>query len=593
MCGVRIDLTENARRVLEARYLRKDRGGRVLETPGALFERVARTVAGAENHFGSPGDAAKRADEFFELLAGLEFLPNSPTLMNAGRPSGQLAACFVLPVEDSLEEIFESLKLMALIQQSGGGTGFSFSRLRPRGDPLEATGGTSSGPVSFLRIFDCATENIRQGGKRQGANMGILRVDHPDIHEFLQAKADRTSFSNFNLSVGITDEFMEAARGFRSFPLRHPRTGHTVATVEAPFLLEEIAQAAWRTGDPGIVFLDAINRSNPTPGLGRIESTNPCGEVPLLPYEACNLGSINLARMVRSNGSSSLDWEKFARTVRLAVRFLDDVIEVNHWPSPKIASTCRSNRKIGLGVMGFAEMLMLLGIPYGSDAAESLAEELAQFLSERALAASEELARERGEFPNWGRSVYAARGLRVRNATRTSIAPTGSISIIAGTSAGIEPLFALAYRRENVLEGQTLAEVNPLLLRHLSPGVDPERLAAEISSRGSIAGIPGIPPETRSLFRTALELSSEDHLRVQAAFQRHVDNAVSKTVNLPESATPEEVRAIYERAWTLKVKGITVYRYGSKESQVLRLGSGELAQDYEHFARCEPHACRV
>ncbi len=592
---VRIDLTENARRVLEARYLLRDRGGRVMETACALFERVASAVANAEDLLGVPGSAPAWAEAFFELLAGLEFLPNSPTLMNAGRPRGQLAACFVLPVEDSLEEIFESLKLMALIQQSGGGTGFSFSRLRPRGDPLEATGGVSSGPISFLRIFDCATENIRQGGKRQGANMGILRVDHPDIREFLEAKADGVSFSNFNLSVGMTDEFMEAVAGSRSFSLRHPRSGAPAGTVDAVGLMDHIARAAWRTGDPGLVFLDAINRANPTPEVGRIESTNPCGEVPLLPYEACNLGSINLARMVRHNGSgASLDWGKFARTVRLAVRFLDDVIEVNHWPSPRIASTCRANRKIGLGLMGFAEMLILLGIPYGSDAAESLAVELARFLSERTLAASEELARERGEFPNWSRSVYAGRALRLRNATRTSIAPTGTISIIAGTSAGIEPLFALAYRRENVLGGQTLTEVNPLLLRHLPPDAgDSERLAAQIESHGSMAGVPGVPQETKSLFRTALEVSPEDHLRVQAAFQRHVDNAVSKTINLPESATSEEIRAIYERAWDLKLKGITVYRYGSKENQVFRLGSGETAQDYEHFARCDPLACRV
>jgi ribonucleoside-diphosphate reductase alpha chain len=592
---VGIDLTENARRVLEARYLLRDCRGEIIETPADLFHRVARTVAGAEDLFSAPGAASRWTETFFELLAALEFLPNSPTLMNAGRPRGQLAACFVLPVEDSLEEIFESLKLMALIQQSGGGTGFSFSRLRPRGDPLEATGGTSSGPVSFLRIFDCATENIRQGGKRQGANMGILRVDHPDIREFLEAKADGVSFSNFNLSVGITDEFMEAARGSRSFSLRHPSTGAPAGTVDAAALLESIAQAAWRSGDPGLIFLDAINRANPTPEVGRIESTNPCGEVPLLPYEACNLGSINLARMVRRNGSAgSLDWEKLARTVKLAVRFLDDVIEANHWPSPRISSTCRANRKIGLGVMGFAEMLILLGIPYGSDAAESFAGELAQFLSERALAASQELARERGEFPNWFRSVYAARGLRLHNATRISIAPTGTISIIAGTSAGIEPLFALAYRRENVLGGQTLTEINPLLLRHLpSDAGHAEWVMAQIESHGSIGGIRVLSPETKSLFRTALELSPEDHLRVQAAFQRHVDNAVSKTINLPESATPEEIRVIYERAWTVKLKGITVYRYGSKENQVLRLGSRETAQDYEHFARCDPHVCRV
>jgi ribonucleoside-diphosphate reductase alpha chain len=592
---MRIDLTENARRVLDSRYLLKGPSGEVVETPGELFGRVAAAVAAAEDAFGGPGQASRWMERFLEMLSSLDFLPNSPALSNAGRPRGQLAACFVLPVEDSLEEIFDSLKLMALIQQSGGGTGFSFSHLRPRGDPLAATGGTSSGPVSFMRIFDCATENIRQGGKRQGANMGILRVDHPDILEFIEAKADGRSFANFNLSVGITDEFLEAALASRTFALRHPRTGSASGSLDASDLFSRIARAAWQTGDPGLVFLDAINRANPTPELGSIESTNPCGEVPLLPYEACVLGSINLARMVRGGGEGpSCDWERLGRTVRLAVRFLDDVIEVNHWPSPKIAAMCRGNRKIGLGVMGFAEMLILLDIPYGSESAVSLAEELARRISEEARGASEELARERGEFPNWPGSVHAPGGPPVRNATRISIAPTGTISIVAGTSAGIEPLFALAYRRENVLDGQILTEINPLFLRHVRRRIaEPEALLAEIDARGTLAEVPGLPPQTRSLFRTALELSPEDHLRVQAAFQKHVDNAVSKTINLPESATADEVRAIYLRAWRLGLKGITVYRYGSKERQVLRLGSEESAQDYENFARCDPQACKL
>jgi ribonucleoside-diphosphate reductase alpha chain len=423
--------------------------------------------------------------------------------------------------------------------------------------------------------------------------MDILRVDHPDIREFIEAKSDGVSLLNFNLSVGVTDDFMEAARRGSSFSLRHPRTGAAVGDVDAAEILFSIASAAWKTGDPGLVFLDAVNRANPTPEIGMIESTNPCGEVPLLPYEACVLGSVNLARMVRA-GEAAFDWEKFERTVDLAVRFLDDVIEVNHWPSEEIASRSWANRKIGLGVMGLADLLILLGISYGSDAAISLAERFARFLSERALAASEALARDRGEFPNWGRSVYAARGLPLRNATRTSIAPTGTISIIAGTSASIEPLFALAYRRENVLGGQTLTEFNALFLRHLSSrGQDPGRVAAQIESSGSIAGISALSPETKSLFRTALELPAEDHLRVQAAFQKHVDNAVSKTINLPESATAQHVRAAYERAWTLGLKGITIYRYGSKQEQVLRLGSNETAQDYEHFARCDPYACKL
>jgi ribonucleoside-diphosphate reductase alpha chain len=590
-----IELTGNARRALDARYLRRDSKGRIADTAGALFWRVADAVAAAERRFAGAQTPDQWRDRFFELLCSLEFLPNSPTLMNAGSRTGQFCACFVLPVEDSLEAIFESLKRMALIQQSGGGTGFSFSSLRPRGDPLASTGGTSSGPVSFMRIFDCATENIRQGGKRQGANMGILRVDHPDILEFIDAKRDGRSFRNFNLSVAVTDEFLQAAEAARPFPLRHPRTGAPAGSLPAAEVLDRMAQAAWETGDPGLVFLDAINRANPTPALGAIAATNPCGEVPLLPHEACVLGSINLIRMIRRSGEAAgIDWDKLASTTRAAVRFLDNVIEVNRWPTSEIAWISRGNRKIGLGVMGFADLLLLLGVPYASDAAVELAEEISRRLAAEALAASEDLARERGEFPNWGSSVYAARGQRVRNATRTSIAPTGTISLIAGTSAGIEPLFALAYRHEHVLAGQTLTEWNPLFRRHLAGRGLPEREILErVAAAGALAGVEGIPADLRELFRTALEISPEHHLRVQAAFQKHVDNAVSKTINLPASASADEIRAIFLRAWKLELKGVTVYRYGSKAEQVLSLGSGQTPEQLEHFVRCDPEVCRL
>jgi ribonucleoside-diphosphate reductase alpha chain len=585
----------NALRVLRARYLRRDPQGRVLETPEGLFRRVAHGVAQAENNFGDSGAARRWEEAFFETLIHLDFLPNSPTLMNAGTPLGQLSACFVLPIENSMAEIFDSLKLMALIQQSGGGTGFSFSRLRPRGDVVASTGGAASGPVSLMRIFDCATENIKQGGKRRGANMGVLRVDHPDVAEFIEAKRDGQSFRNFNLSVAATDAFLEAAAAGRPWTLRHPRTGQPAGSVPADELFDRIAQAAWQTGDPGLIFLDAINRHNPTPELGAIEATNPCGELPLLPYEACNLASINLSRMARREGDGyAIDWEKLARTARLGIRFLDDVIEVSRWPAPQITAQSRGNRKVGLGLMGFAELLILLGIPYASERALAVADELMRCLDEQALAASRRLAEERGVFPNWERSVYAPKGLRLRNATRTSIAPTGTISIIAGTSASIEPLFALAYRRENVLGGQTLSEVNPLLLRHArEQGFYSDAFMRELQARGSLAGMPGIPPEASELFRTALEIAPEDHLRVQAAFQKHTDNAVSKTINLPQSATAEDVAAIYRRAWEWGLKGITVFRYGSKGEQVLRLGAGETPEEHEHFARCDPEGCKL
>ncbi|QDU51659.1 adenosylcobalamin-dependent ribonucleoside-diphosphate reductase [Gimesia panareensis] len=589
------ELTDNAIRVLEARYLLRDDQGTLSETPDQLFRRVARAIAAAEQKYADASSVEHYTEQFYQLLSNLEFLPNSPTLMNAGTGLGQLSACFVLPVEDSMADIFDSLKLMALIQQAGGGTGFSFSRLRPKGDLVTTTGGQASGPVSFMHIFDCATEHIRQGGKRRGANMGVLRIDHPDIRDFINVKRDGVSFENFNLSVSVSDAWMQAAQQDQTCPLIHPLTGQAIEQVSARELLHSIAEAAWQTGDPGMIFSDAINRANPTPRSGPMEATNPCGEVPLLPYEACNLGSINVSRMVRQTSDGySIDWEKLARTTQLSLRFLDNVIDVSRWPDPRIARTVESNRKVGLGIMGFAELLILLEIPYGSAESIRLAEELMAFIAQEARTASEQLAEQRGPFPNWGDSIEANSGQPLRNATRTSIAPTGTIGIIAGTSAGIEPLFALAYRREHVLGEQTLVEINPLLQRNTQRyGLEPETLQTHLAQHGTLESLPEVPEYVRSLFRTALEIPPEEHLQIQSAFQRHVENAVSKTVNLPESATVETISQIYHRAWELGLKGVTVYRYGSKAQQVLYLGTKETPAQHEHFARCDPHDCRL
>jgi ribonucleoside-diphosphate reductase alpha chain len=588
-------LTLNARRVLEARYLRRDAKRRVVESPEALFHRVARAVAQAELLLGTAKAADHWQQRFLDLLASLDFLPNSPALMNAGTPLGQLAACFVLPVEDSMESIFDALRAMALIQRTGGGTGFAFSRLRPAGDPVASTGGEASGPVSFMRIFDTATEHIRQGGRRRGANMGVLRVDHPDIRAFVAAKLSGLAFANFNLSVGVTDRFMEAVEADAPHELVHPGTGEVTARVPARELFAQIVDAAWRCGDPGLLFLDAVNRANPTPALGTIECTNPCGEVPLLPYESCVLGSVNLAHMVRRAGDTAeVQWDRLRETVRAGVRFLDDVLEVSRDPLPEIARTTRGNRKIGLGVMGFADALVQLGVSYASEEAVAWAERFARTIAEEARRASRELAEERGVFPNWPRSVHAAVGERLRNATCLSIAPTGTISIIADTSGGIEPFFALAYRRAHTLGGEPLVEINPAVLRHAAAlGLDAARLAEGLRKAGRLGALPGVPDAVRRLFATALEVPARQHLRIQAAFQRHVDNAVSKTINLPEDSTPDDVHDAYLAAWRLGLKGITVYRYGSRGAAVLSLGTDEEPLARELFARCDPGACRL
>jgi ribonucleoside-diphosphate reductase alpha chain len=523
-------LTENALSVLEARYLLRNEEGKVVETPEEMFRRVARSVALAEAAYGE--DTAFWEEKFFALMSGLTFLPNSPTLMNAGKDIGQLAACFVLPVEDSMQSIFGTLKNAALILQSGGGTGFSFSHLRPKSDIVRSTGGIASGPVSFMKIYNTATDVIKQGGARRGANMAILRVDHPDIMDFIMLKRDERELANFNISVAMTDAFIEAVRKGGDYDLVNPRSGKVAGSLRAREVFDELVKSAWRTGDPGVVFIDRINSTNPTPALGPLESTNPCGEQPLLPYEACVLGSIELSRFVKDG---AVDYPALEDTVRTAVRFLDDAIDVNKYPLPEITRMHTGNRKIGLGVMGWADMLVLLGIPYQSRKALSLAENIMKFIQEAARAASMGLAEERGVFPNFGGSIYDAPGMpRLRNATLTTIAPTGTLSIIADCSSGIEPLFALAYKRfilDTVLHDENRHFMRVAGERNFSPG-----LMERIANKGSVRGIKEVPPELRRLFKTAHEISTDYHIYMQAAFQKYTDNAVSKTINIPQKA---------------------------------------------------------
>ncbi|RLF11380.1 MAG: ribonucleotide-diphosphate reductase subunit alpha [Thermoprotei archaeon] len=588
--GVKDDLklSVNAIRVLERRYLLKDREGRVIETTSQLFWRVARAIAAVDELYGASRDEAARSEvEFYRMMAGLEFLPNSPTLMNAGTDIGQLSACFVLPVDDSIEGIFDALKLMAIIHKSGGGTGFSFSRLRPRGDAVASTMGVASGPLSFMKIFDVATEVIKQGGKRRGANMGVLRVDHPDILEFVDAKSTPEAFSNFNLSVAVTDEFMEAVKENRDYALVNPRTRETVKRLPARDVFDLIVANAWRTGDPGLLFIDEINRHNPTPKLGTIEATNPCGEVPLLPYESCNLGSINLSKMVKRG---EVDWEKLERTVEKAVHFLDNVIDANRYPVPEIEHMTKLNRKIGLGIMGFAEMLIQMEIPYDSEEALKIAEKVMSFISERAREESVELGRLRGSFPSFEESIWSSKFDALRNATVTSIAPTGTISIIANTTSSIEPIFALAYVRQ-VLEGVRLLEVNPLFEKVAKErGFYSQELMLKVAKAGSVRELSEVPSDVRELFVTALEVEPEWHVKVQATFQRYVDNAVAKTINLRPEASMEEVRKAFMLAYELKCKGITIYRYGSKPTQVLYIGLG-LEAEAEPTSGCPSSVC--
>ena len=578
-----VALTENARTVLERRYLLRDEAGEVAETPEQLFVRVAEAIAAVEP---SPQLQAEWAQHFYDEMAALRFLPNSPTLMNAGTGAGTLAACFVLPVEDTLESIMSTAQAAAMVQKYGGGTGFSLSRLRGAGEPIASTHGAACGPVSVLRHYDDVSRLVTQGGKREGANMGVLRVDHPDIRAFIHAKDDGRTAQRFNISVAVTDAFMTAARAGEAYTLYDPRSGEPRGDENARAILDEIARSAWRSGDPGLIFLDEINRRNPTPALGEIEATNPCGEVPLLPWEACTLGSVNVARFWMA-GAVDLDRAALRQTVALGVRFLDDVVEANSFPLDEIREAVRGNRKIGLGIMGFADLLIAAGIPYDSEAALALAERLGRELSEAADAASRALAEEKGAFPNWERSVYAgtdadpssADRTRYRNATRTCIAPTGTIAIIAGASSGIEPLFSLAHHRR-LGDGTLLPEVSAAFEQAARDGdfLTPA-LMEQLAGGGRLADHAEVPPEVRRRFATAHEIAPQWHVRMQAAFQAHTDLAVSKTVNLPREATAEEIREVFLLAHELGCKGVTVYRDGSHAMQVLAHGLAHGAED--------------
>jgi ribonucleoside-diphosphate reductase alpha chain len=587
--------TEPALRVLRERYLtRKD--GEVVETPEEMCWRVALAIAAGEAGYGRSQAAVREiAEAFYEIMTDNSFLPNSPTLMNAGKGNGlQYSACYVLPIGDSMEEIFDSVKAAAIIHKSGGGTGFAFSRLRPKDDIVKSTGGRASGPVSFLRVFNAATEAVKQGGTRRGANMGILKVDHPDILEFIECKLDNIGIANFNISVAATDAFMDALEKGEEYDLVNPHTGKTTERLWAREVFDRIVRAAWRTGDPGMVFIDRINQSpaNPTPEIGMIEATNPCGEQPLLPNEACNLGSLNVSKFARRSegGEWSVDWDEMERVVRLAVRFLDDVIEMNPYPLPEIDATVKANRRIGLGIMGWADLLFMLGIPYDSDEAVELGGRLMAFVNEKAHDQSTKLAEERGPFPNWSHSIYKS-GRPMRNSTVTTIAPTGTISMIAGCSSGIEPIFALAFEhRVKQSDGErVLTFVNETFERLARDGgFFSDALMAEIARRGTLHDIPGVPADAERVFRTAHDIGFEWHVRHQAAFQKSTDNGVSKTINLPNDASEAEVAHAYQLAWELGCLGITVFRDGCKGEQVLNVGVGAKKEKAEATAPAVP-----
>ena len=569
-------LTAHGKMVLEKRYLKKDDNGKPVETAEELFFRVAKHIASADLMYDTKANIDKITQDFYDIMSNLAFLPNSPTLMNAGRELGQLSACFVLPIEDSIDSIFEALKYTALIHKSGGGTGFSFSRLRPKNDLVKSTSGISSGPVSFMQVFNAATEAIKQGGTRRGANMGILRIDHPDIMDFVTCKNENESLNNFNISVGITDEFMDAVENDWEYPLRNPRTKEALKKISAKTVFNKIVDQAWKNGEPGVVFLDRLNEFNPTPESGEIESTNPCGEQPLLPYESCNLGSINVSRIIKKHDNKKeVDWEKLDYVTRLAVHFLDNVIDMNKFPIDKIEQQTKKNRKIGLGIMGWADLLIQLGLPYNSKESYKMADKIMSFIHKVAKEKTIELANKRGPFPGFSHSIFKD-GPQVRNATLTTIAPTGTIGIIAGASSGIEPLFALVYTRANVLDNQKMFEVNPyfeqLAKEH---GFYSDELIEKISQTGTIKNMKEIPDSIRRIFVTAQDILPEDHIRIQAVFQKYTDNAVSKTVNFSQYASREDIAKVYMLAYHSGCKGVTVYRDKSRDVLVLNIGNGK------------------
>lgn len=566
-----MELTERAKIVLKIRYLRKDEQGNIIETPAELFYRVASYVANAEEFYKQ--NPSEWTEKYYNLISSLRFLPNSPALMNAGKQKAQLAACFVLPVKDSIEQIFKTLKDAALILQSGGGTGFNFSHLRPKGDIVRSTGGVASGPVSFMKIFDKASDVIKQGGARRGANMGILRVDHPDIMEFIRLKKFE-SVNNFNISVAITDTFMEALLKDDYYPLINPRNGEIVKKVKANEVFNELVESAWETGDPGVIFLDTINRYNPTPHIGEIESTNPCGEQPLLPYEACILGSINLSNYIKKE---TFDFQLLEHDVKLATRFLDDAIDVTHYPVPEVEKMHKGNRKIGLGIMGWADCLVRLGIPYNHKKAFEMAEKLMKFIHDKSHEASKELAEKRGVFPNFKGSIWDKIGTPLRNATTTTIAPTGTISIIADCSSGIEPYFLLAYKHR-ILDTEFEIINQYLIDIAKKEGFYSENFITAIRQKGVLRGIPFIPLKIKKIFKTALEITPEQHIEMQSAFQKYTDNAVSKTINLPQRTKKEEVAKIFILAYKKGLKGVTIFRYGSKSGTLLKVSDAHLTE---------------
>ncbi|MDD4698986.1 MAG: vitamin B12-dependent ribonucleotide reductase [Oscillospiraceae bacterium] len=567
-----MSISQNALTVLERRYLKKDENGKTIETAQDMFNRIAGAIAASDKLYDEYADVSKTAKTFYDMMSSLEFLPNSPTLMNAGRSLGQLSACFVLPIEDTMENIFEAIKQAALIHKSGGGTGFSFSRLRQQGSTVNSTGGVASGPISFMKVFNMATEAVKQGGTRRGANMGILRIDHPDIMEFIDCKANNNEINNFNISVGLTEEFMNAVESDSDYDLIDPHTKEPVKKLNARAVFDHIVDAAWHNGEPGIIFLDRLNRDNIVPSQGEIESTNPCGEQPLLPYESCNLGSINLTKMLKcADDKFSFDWDKLSETVKNAVHFLDNVIDANKYPLEKIDFVTKQTRKIGLGVMGWADSLLLMGIPYDSEEAIELGEKLMKFITDEGRAQSAVIAEKRGAFPLFSESILP-QDRPQRNATITTIAPTGTLSIIGNCSSGAEPIFGYVYIR-NIMDGTEMVEVNSILKNELEKrGLYSDEMMKRIAKEGTIAHIEELPEDLRRVFVSAHDISPENHIRMQAAFQRGTDNAVSKTVNFSNSATREDVAEVYSLAFHLDCKGVTIYRDGSRNEQVLNIG---------------------